>query len=109
MSTKNLTSKSSAFADLTFQEKSSSGKYTSLSELVSKTLLAKQAALEEFNSLPSLARVRIPVVMSLLSVSRSTVWRLVSAGKLKTYKLTPRTTTFSVGELRALLAAKEVQ
>lgn len=62
--------------------------------------------LTNFDQLPDSAYVRLPVTKGLLSVSASTVWRLVAAGKLSAYKLTPRTTTFNVGELRALLAAK---
>lgn len=63
-------------------------------------------ALRDFSQLPPEAQIRLPIVKSLLSVSSATVWRMVKAGKLKTYKLTERTTTFNVGELRALLAAK---
>lgn len=63
-------------------------------------------ALRDFSLLPPEAQVRLPIVKSLLSVSSATVWRMVKAGKLKTYKLTERTTTFNVGELRTLLAAK---
>jgi predicted DNA-binding transcriptional regulator AlpA len=59
--------------------------------------------------MPDIGNVRIWVVMALLGISVSSVWRLVSAGKLKSYKLTPRTTSFNVGELRAMLAAKAVQ
>lgn len=63
-------------------------------------------ALSNFSQLPNEAQVRLPVVKGILSVSGATVWRMVRAGKLKTYKLTERTTTFNVGELRALLADK---
>lgn len=65
-----------------------------------------QPALRDFSLLPPEAQVRLPIVKSLLSVSSATVWRMVKAGKLKSYKLTERTTTFNVGELRTLLAAK---
>lgn len=63
-------------------------------------------ALRDFDLLPNSAQVRLPVTKGVLSVSSATVWRMVKAGKLKTYKLTERTTTFNVGEIRALLAAK---
>lgn len=63
-------------------------------------------ALRDFDQLPNNAQVRLPVVKGILSVSGATVWRMVRDGKLKTYKLTERTTTFNVGELRALLADK---
>lgn len=60
-------------------------------------------ALRHFDELPSTAQVRVTVVKSLLDVSSTTVWRLVKAGKLKTHKLTKRTTTFNVGQLRAFM------
>lgn len=65
-------------------------------------------ALENFQILPDSAQVRLPVIKGLLGISSSTAWRMVKAGTLKTYKLTARTTTFNVGELRAFLAAKTV-
>lgn len=70
---------------------------------------AVQTALSNFDVLPSCGFVRISVVMALLGVSASTVWRLVAANTIKTYKHTPRTTSFNVGELRAVLAAKAVK
>ena len=66
------------------------------------------SALQNFDQLPDISQVRLPTVCSLLGVSSATVWRLVKSQKLSTYKLTERTTTFNVGELRALLAAKAV-
>jgi hypothetical protein len=65
-------------------------------------------ALRDFDQLPDSAQVRLPTVKALLGVSSATCWRLCRAGTLKSYKLTERTTTFNVGELRALLAAKAV-
>jgi len=65
-------------------------------------------ALRNFDQLPDSAQIRLPVVKALLGVSTATVWRMVKSQKLKTSKLTERTTTFNVGELRALLAAKGV-
>jgi predicted DNA-binding transcriptional regulator AlpA len=62
--------------------------------------------LRDFDHLPDSAQVRLPTVKALLGVSSATCWRLVKAGKLRTYKLTERTTTFSVCELRAFLASK---
>lgn len=64
-------------------------------------------ALRNFDQLPDSAQVRLPTVQALLSVSKATIWRMVKANQLKTYKLTERTTTFNVGELRALLSSKE--
>jgi len=65
-------------------------------------------AIANFHELSPACHVRLPVVKALLSISSATAWRMVKAGQLKTYKLTPRTTTFNVGELRSLLAAKAV-
>jgi predicted DNA-binding transcriptional regulator AlpA len=61
-------------------------------------------ALINFDSLPNTAQVRLPVVQALFGVSSATVWRMVAAGELKTHKLTPRTTSFNVGELRETLS-----
>ncbi len=63
-------------------------------------------ALLHWDTMPDSAMVRLPIVKSLLSVSGATVWRLVKAGKLTTYKLTERTTTWNVGELKRFLASK---
>ena len=63
-------------------------------------------ALRDFDQLPSSQQIRLPVVKAILGVSSATVWRMVKAKQLKTYKLTERTTTFNVGELRALLSSK---
>ena len=63
-------------------------------------------ALRDFSQLPPDALVRLPAVKGLLGISGATVWQMVKAGQLKTYKITERTTTFQVRELRALLAAK---
>ena len=66
-------------------------------------------ALFNADLMPNSAMVRLPVVIGLLGVSGATVWRMVKAGKLKTYKLTERTTTFNMGEIRALLNAEKVE
>lgn len=64
-------------------------------------------ALRDADSYPNSAQVRLPVVKGLLGVSGATVWRMVKAGKLKSYKLTERTTTFNLGEVRALLNSQK--
>ena len=61
-------------------------------------------ALRDFDQLPDSAQVRLPVFKGLMDVSSATIWRMVKAGKIKAYKLTERTTTFNVGELREFLA-----
>ena len=63
-------------------------------------------ALRDFDQLPSSQQVRLPIVKALLGISSATVWRMVKTKQLKTHKFTERTTTFNVGELRALLASK---
>lgn len=66
-------------------------------------------ALRDADQYPNSAMVRLPTVKGLLGVSGATVWRMVKAGKLKTYKLTERTTTFNMGEVRALLNSQKVE
>ena len=65
-------------------------------------------ALRDFDNLPNSQQVRLPVVKALLGVSGATVWRMVKSKQLKAHKITERTTTFNVGELRALLASKAI-
>lgn len=78
--------------------------------MAQKVTINEALALSSFDNLPATSFVRLPVVTGLLGgVSAATVWRMVKAGTLRTHKLTPRTTTFNVGELRSLLAAKVVQ
>lgn len=64
-------------------------------------------ALIEADLYPNSAQVRLPVVQGLLGVSGCTVWRLVKNGHLRAYKLTPGTTTFNMGELRAYISANK--
>ena len=75
--------------------------------MAQKVTINEALANSNFDSLPATSFVRLPVVRGLLGgISAATVWRMVKAGTLKTQKLTPRTTAFNVGELRALLATK---
>lgn len=63
------------------------------------------AALKSFDQLPDLAQVRLPVVQALYACSPASVWRGVKDGRIpKPRKLSPRTTCWNVGELRAALA-----
>ncbi len=64
-------------------------------------------SLRDFDQYPNCAYVRLPVVKALLGVSSATVWRLVKSNRIKTYKLTTRTTTFNVGEIRALISPEK--
>ena len=59
--------------------------------------------LRDFDQLPDSAQVRLPVVKALFGVSSATVWRMIQAKQLKAHRLTARTTTFNVGELRQAL------
>jgi len=65
-------------------------------------------ALKNFDSLPDSASVRQPVVQALYACSSASVWRGVKTGRIpKPRKLSPRTTCWNVGELRAALAAAD--
>ncbi len=77
--------------------------------MAQKVSTSEALALSSFDNLPATSFVRLPVVRGLLGgVSAATVWRMVKVGTLRTHKLTPRTTTFNVGELRSLLSSKAV-
>lgn len=77
--------------------------------MAQKVTINEALAQSSFDNLPAQSFVRLPVVRGLLGgISAATVWRMVRAGTLKTYKLTPRTTAFSVSELRSLISAKAV-
>lgn len=65
-------------------------------------------ALRDYDYLPDSAFLRPHIAKILLGVSIATFWRLAKSGQIKTYKLTERTTTVKVGELRAFIAAKTV-
>lgn len=56
--------------------------------------------------LPDAAHIRPKACAQIMGVSIATFWRLVASGKLKTYKLTERTTTVRVGDLRDFIAKK---
>lgn len=57
------------------------------------------------STLPDTANVRQPVVQALYACSAASIWRGVNAGRIpKLRKLSPRTTCWNVGELRAALA-----
>ena len=66
-------------------------------------------ALRDADLLPDSAQVRLPVFTGLLGISNATAWRMVKSGKIKTYKITERTTTFNMGEIRALLNAEKAE
>jgi predicted DNA-binding transcriptional regulator AlpA len=72
------------------------------------TTQAVPDALRHFDSLPDSANVRQPVVQALYACSSASIWRGIRAGRIpKPRKLSPRTTCWNVGELRAALAAAD--
>ena len=74
-----------------------------------KTDLIINPTLANFDQLPDTAHIRPKPCAQLMGVSIATFWRLVSSGKLKTHKLTERTTTVKAGDLRAFMAAGKVE
>lgn len=63
------------------------------------------SALKNFDALPDVARVRLPVVCALFSRSDASVWRDVKSGRLPApVKVGPRSTAWVVGDLRQALA-----
>lgn len=64
-------------------------------------------SLQEFDSLPNSALVRVPTVAKLFGVSTVTVWRHVAGGKLPApVRFSERVTAWRVGDLREVLAEK---
>lgn len=63
--------------------------------------------LAQADSLPDGAGVRPKDAAQYLGISLASFWRLCSKGLLKTRKLTARTTTTTMGDLRAFIASKE--
>ena len=59
-----------------------------------------------FDQLPDAAFVRLPMVLSLIPVGKSTWWAKVQTGEYpKPYKVGPRTSVWKVGDIRALLSS----
>jgi len=56
--------------------------------------------------LPDSAHLRPKACAQLMGISIATFWRIVASGKLKTHKLTARTTSVRAGDLRAFMAGK---
>lgn len=63
--------------------------------------------LAQADSLPDSACMRPKDAAQYLGISIASFWRLCSKGLLKPRKLTPRTTTITIGDLRAFIASKE--
>lgn len=60
-------------------------------------------AFATFDSLPSSAGVRLPVVVALFGISSATVWRWCKSGHLPRPTRIGRVTLWNVGELRMRL------
>jgi predicted DNA-binding transcriptional regulator AlpA len=64
-----------------------------------------QKALENFEVMPDVAKVRLPLVALLYGCSTATVWRRVRSGHIPApQRMGLRTTVWTVGSLRAHLA-----
>lgn len=63
-------------------------------------------ALKYLNDLPDIARVRPKVAALLLGVSLATFWRIIARSEIRVMKITPRTTSVSMADLRAYITSK---
>lgn len=59
--------------------------------------------LTQLDELSDSVQFRPKDCIAVLGISLPTFWRIVKAGRLQTKKLTPRTTTVSVGALKAFI------
>lgn len=62
--------------------------------------------MRDIDSYADSIHIRPHIAKQILGISIATFWRLAKNGHLKTYKLTQRTTTVKVGDLRAFMATK---
>lgn len=60
-------------------------------------------ALAEFDTLPDSARIRLPVLMRLFSISPATIWRWCASHRLPKPRKIGGVTFWSVGEVRSVL------
>jgi predicted DNA-binding transcriptional regulator AlpA len=63
-----------------------------------------RADLSAFDTLPALARVRLPFVAGLYGVSEPTIWRWAKEGRIPSPSRHGGASTWQVGELRQHLA-----
>lgn len=67
-------------------------------------------SLQDFDSLPGSAFVRMPTVATLFACSHATIWRGVRDGRIpKPVKHFERASAWNVAELRAALAQQTVK
>lgn len=63
--------------------------------------------LESFDRMPDSGFVRLPIVCGLFGIGPATAWRWSKEGRLPApHKFSPRVTSWSVRELRALLRSR---
>lgn len=65
-----------------------------------------KTALQQFDSLPDSARVRLPVVVALTASSPATVWRASKDGRLPAPVKVGGITSWRVGDLRKALSQR---
>ena len=70
-------------------------------------MVANLIALQNFDSLPDSAIVRLPTVAALHGISTVTVWRWSKTGRLPAPQKRGGVTGWRVGDLRASLAKSE--
>ena len=73
---------------------------------MSKPIKEIPEAVKQFDNYPDGAFIRPQIARILIGVSNATFWRSSKSGQIKTHKLTERTTTVRVSDLRAFMAAK---
>lgn len=67
---------------------------------------SREKGVENDYILPCEGFVRQPVVLKVLGIGRSTLWREIHAGRYpKPVKLSPRTSAWRVGDIRSLIAS----
>lgn len=66
-------------------------------------------AIRDFDQYPDSAHIRPQTAKALLGISIATFYRLVASGRIKTHKLTERTTTVTAGDIRAFMARNTSQ
>lgn len=66
----------------------------------------RDLSIKNFDALPAQAVVRAPVAIAVLGISLSTLWRLSSSGQLPAVRISPRTTGWRVGDIRALIDSR---
>jgi len=65
-------------------------------------------AVTEFDNMPDSAHIRPQDCAKIAGFSIATYWREVKKGRIKTYKLTERTTSTKAGDLRVYMSGKGV-